>query len=66
MEVLPLFSEDLVKELEDLYPEFVPAPTDDLSVIMFRAGQRSIVKQLMFLLKRTQEESLSKELKGGT
>ena len=35
--------ERLLEELEDLYPAFNPAPDQPNNVIMFRAGQRSVV-----------------------
>lgn len=33
----------LVDELESMYPHYTPKPNDDLAVIMYRAGQRSVV-----------------------
>ena len=36
----------LLEELEDMYPHYLPTPKDDQSVIMYRAGQRSVVEYL--------------------
>lgn len=33
----------LLEELEAMYPQYAPVPKDDMSVIMFKAGQRSVV-----------------------
>lgn len=66
MELIPTFSEDLIKELELIYTEPTITPQDNLSSIMYRSGQRAVVKHLKFLLERTQAEALSNELKGGT
>ena len=35
--------ERLVDELNDMYPHLNPTPKDDDRLIMFRAGQRSVV-----------------------
>nr|BAR25490.1 hypothetical protein [uncultured Mediterranean phage uvMED]BAR25540.1 hypothetical protein [uncultured Mediterranean phage uvMED] len=34
----------LVDELEDLYPAITHSPKDQLSEIMYRSGQRSVVE----------------------
>ena len=36
----------IVEELEAMYPHYLPTPKDDQSVIMYRAGQRSVVEYL--------------------
>lgn len=36
----------LVDELEDLYPHYLPTPKDDLALVMYRAGQRSVVEYI--------------------
>jgi hypothetical protein len=36
--------EELVKELDDLFPAFVATPHDTYETIMFRSGQRSVVE----------------------
>lgn len=37
----------LVDELDELYPLFTPSPKDDDRLIMYRAGQRSVVEYLI-------------------
>ena len=34
----------LLEELTDMYPPYTPTPTDDIQVIMYRAGQRSVIE----------------------
>ena len=36
--------ERLLEELEDLYPPFNPSPDQPSNVVMYRAGQRSVVE----------------------
>jgi hypothetical protein len=36
----------LIEELEAMYPHYLPTPKDDQSVIMYRAGQRSVVEYI--------------------
>ena len=36
----------LLDDLEDFFPVVNPQPTDDLAMIMFRAGQRSVVEYI--------------------
>lgn len=38
--------ERLVTELEAMYPPLTPTPKDDDRLIMFRAGQRSVVEYI--------------------
>ena len=40
------FLNRLLVELEAMYPHSTPKPSDDLSVIMYRAGQRSVVNYI--------------------
>jgi hypothetical protein len=37
----------LVDELDELYPLFTPCPTDEDRLIMYRAGQRSVVDYIL-------------------
>jgi hypothetical protein len=44
---LNLFGEriqDVVNELEDLFPAYTATPHDSYETIMFRSGQRSVVE----------------------
>ena len=36
--------QNLVDELEDMYPQLNPSPKDDDRTLMYRAGQRSVVE----------------------
>ena len=38
--------ERLVKELDAMYPPTNPSPKDNYHVIMYRAGQRSVVEYI--------------------
>ena len=41
----------LLEELDNLYPQYNPSPTDSDRLIMYRAGQRSVVE---FILSKKQ------------
>lgn len=55
---LPVYSVDLIKELDEMYPERCP----DLSLsdreIWARAGQRSVVRFLLSLIQDNAEASM--------
>jgi len=38
--------EKIIEELDDFFPTYLPTPTNNLSEIMFRSGQRSVVEYL--------------------
>lgn len=40
----------LLSELEVLFPTVTPSPTDEIALIMYRAGQRSVVEYIKQLL----------------
>ena len=40
----------LLSELEDLFPAVTPSPTDEIALIMYRSGQRSVVEYIKQLL----------------
>ncbi len=40
------FLDELVDELEQTFPAYTPNPDDTLALIMYRAGQRSVVEHL--------------------
>ena len=42
----------LLSELEELFPSVTPKPSDDLALIMYRSGQRSIVEYIKSLLEK--------------
>jgi hypothetical protein len=37
----------IVDELDGMYPQFTPSPKDDLTRIMYRSGQRSVIEYLI-------------------
>ena len=44
LETLGLESKSIIKELDEIFPPINPSPDDQLSTIMFRSGQRSVVE----------------------
>ena len=44
--------EKLVEELDTLFPAFLPSPSESDRLIMYRAGQRSVVEHLMRQIKK--------------
>ena len=45
----------VIKNLDDSFPPFNPSPTDDMNMIMYKAGQRSVVE---WLLDKIEEETI--------
>ena len=41
------FLPKLCEELDLVFPHYLPQPSDDISTIMFRAGQRDVVEYLL-------------------
>jgi len=39
--------EQLLKEMEESFPAVTPSPTNNLSQIMYKSGQRSVVEWLI-------------------
>ena len=44
LETLGLESKSIIKELDEIFPPINPSPDDQLSTIMFRSGQHSVVE----------------------
>lgn len=40
----------LAQDLDELYPHYDPKPDDDIALIMYRAGQRSVVNHIQSLI----------------
>ncbi len=40
------FLDEMIFELDETFPAYTPNPDDTLALIMFRAGQRSVVEHL--------------------
>ena len=44
----------IINQLNNNFPPFNPSPTDDMNMIMYKAGQRSVVE---WLLDKIEEET---------
>ena len=53
--VLPTTVEDLVKLLNEVYPEKSPVLSDDTKTIYFKAGQRDVVNVINTLKERSEK-----------
>lgn len=40
----------LAEDLDEFYPHYDPTPTDPIELIMYRAGQRSVVNHIKSLI----------------
>jgi myosin-crossreactive antigen len=56
--VIPVFSIDLIEELDEIYPVITPEPKMSKDQIMYKAGQRSVIDRLMILKEEAQKEGL--------
>ena len=43
----PRVDDNILKEMQDNFPQHTPHPKEELSVIMYKAGQRSVVDWLI-------------------
>lgn len=55
---IPVFSEDLINELDTRVPNRWPTLTESDRVIWFQAGQRALVDNLKEVLKRQLEDAM--------
>jgi len=46
LETLGLQATSVLEEMEEFFPPTNPGPTDSISTIMYRSGQRSVVEWL--------------------
>jgi hypothetical protein len=46
LETLGLQSSQIIQQLDETFPPVTPSPRDDISMIMYKAGQRSVVEWL--------------------
>ena len=44
------FLPKLCEELDEVFPQVTPQPSDDISTIMYRSGQRHVVEYLLHKL----------------
>ncbi len=56
--VLPTTVDDLIKLLNEVYPEQSPNLNDDTKTIYFKAGQRDVVRFINTLKERQEENVL--------
>ena len=47
----PQLNDKILLELEEIFPPTNPQPTEDLSTVMYRSGQRSVVEWIRTRLK---------------
>jgi len=47
----PQVNDRILLELEEIFPPINPQPTDDLSTVMYRSGQRAVVEWIRTRLK---------------
>jgi hypothetical protein len=62
MDRIPSFSVDLIKELDELYPERCPSKDQDEREIWMYAGKRELVRNLKILMKSLDDEKYEKEV----
>jgi hypothetical protein len=62
LEGITTFSVDLIKQLDEQYPNRQPNITDTERQVWFKAGQRSVVDNLIFRQKCDEERKY--EIKG--
>ena len=51
LETFGLNVQQVLREMEELFPPTTPAPHESISTIMYRSGQRSVVEWLQYKLK---------------
>ncbi len=44
LETFGLQSKQIIQQLEETFPPVTPSPRDDISMIMYKSGQRSVVE----------------------
>ncbi|MEK9566287.1 MAG: hypothetical protein VW125_04220 [Flavobacteriaceae bacterium] len=59
--VLPTTVDDLIKLLNEVYPEQSPSLNDDSKTIYFKAGQRDVVRFINTLKERKDDNVLGNE-----
>ena len=62
MEVIPLYAEDLINELDKMYPERCPDAETPERMIWMRSGQRELVRNLIYKLQLQKENPDAKEI----
>ena len=51
METLGIQANAIINELDELFPPTNPSPSDTISTIMYRSGQRSVIEWIHNRLK---------------
>lgn len=58
MKKIPLYSKDLIKELDEQYPEKCPELFDTDRIIWVKLGERRVVRHLLARLKNQEKDIL--------
>ena len=54
--VMPVLATDLVKILNEVFPEKSPSLSDDTKTVYFKAGQRDVVRFINTLKERSENK----------
>ena len=54
--VMPVLATDLVKMLNEVFPEKSPSLSDDSKTVYFKAGQRDVVRFINTLKERSENK----------
>ena len=54
--VMPVLAADLVKMLNEVFPEKSPSLADDTKTVYFKAGQRDVVRFINTLKERSENK----------
>ena len=54
--VMPVLAVDLVKMLNEVFPEKSPSLTDDTKTVYFKVGQRDVVRFINTLKERSENK----------
>jgi hypothetical protein len=54
--VMPVLATDLVKMLNEVFPEKSPSLSDDTKTVYFKAGQRDVVRFINTLKERSENK----------
>jgi hypothetical protein len=61
MKAIPLYSSDLIKELDKDYPDRCPSMKDSERDVCFKIGQRDVVSTLLALQKSEENRRQKKQ-----
>jgi len=61
MNKLPVFSVDLIQELDSDFPERSPEPNDTEREVWMKAGERRLVRMLLAKVRQMEEDPLMED-----